>query len=387
MTTQQKIIKNKSGLLELAQMLGNVSQACKVMGYSRDSFYRFKELYDQGGEQALQEISRRKPVLKNRVEEHVELAVVQIAIENPALGQLRASNELRKKGIIISQGGVRSIWLRHDIATFQKRLKILSTKAEQEGIILSDTQIAALEQAKEEKVAHGEIETYHPGYLGAQDTYYVGHIKGVGHIYQQTFIDTFAKVGFAKLYDRKNALVAADILNDRVLPFYEQYDLRLLRILTDRGTEYCGSREHHEFQLYLAIEDIDHTKIKAKSPQTNGICERFNRTVKNEFYDIAFRKKIYTSLDQLQQDLDAWMLDYNTRRTHSGKYCFGKTPMQTFIENVPIAKEYYIEKRPQTNSPDQADIPNNVGDGRDYLLNNPKTLPLQSKSDNFHNPL
>jgi len=379
MTTQQKIIKNKSGLLELAQMLGNVSQACKVMGYSRDSFYRFKELYDQGGEQALQEISRRKPILKNRVEEHVELAVVQIAIENPALGQLRASNELRKKGIIISQGGVRSIWLRHDIATFQKRLKILATKAEQDGIILSDTQIAALEQAKEEKVSHGEIETYHPGYLGAQDTYYVGHIKGVGHIYQQTFIDTFAKVGFAKLYDRKNALVAADILNDRVLPFYEQYDLRLLRILTDRGTEYCGSREHHEFQLYLAIEDIDHTKIKAKSPQTNGICERFNRTVNNEFYDIAFRKKIYTSLDQLQQDLDAWMLDYNTRRTHSGKYCFGKTPMQTFIENVPIAKEYYIEKRPQTNSPDQADIPNNVGDGRDYLLTNPKTPYYMTK--------
>lgn len=161
MTTQQKIIKNKSGLLELAQMLGNVSQACKVMGYSRDSFYRFKELYDQGGEMALQEISRKKPILKNRVEEHIERAVVEIAIENPALGQLRASNELRKRGIIVSQGGVRSIWLRHDIATFQKRLKAVSIKAEQDGIILSDVQIAALEQAKEDRVAHGEIETYH----------------------------------------------------------------------------------------------------------------------------------------------------------------------------------------------------------------------------------
>ncbi|MCD8102207.1 MAG: IS481 family transposase [Alistipes sp.] len=387
MTTQQKIIKNKSGLLELAQMLGNVSQACKVMGYSRDIFYRFKELYDQGGEQALQEISRRKPILKNRVEAPVEQAVVEIAIENPALGQLRASNELRKRGIIISQGGVRSIWLRHELATFRQRLKALSAKAEEDGIILSDKQVAALEQAKEDKVAHGEIETYHPGYLGAQDTYYVGHIKGVGHIYQQTFIDTYAKIGFAKLYDRKNALVAADILNDRVLPFYEQHELRLLRVLTDRGTEYCGSREHHEYQLYLAIEDIDHTKIKAKSPQTNGICERFNRTVKNEFYEIAFRKKIYSSIEQLQQDLDQWMLDYNTKRTHTGKFCFGRTPMQTFIESIKIAKEHYIENLPETNHPDQADTSKNVGVGRDDLIANPKLLTLNSQSDNFQHPI
>ena len=202
-------------------MLGNVSRACKVMGYSRDTFYRVKELYDEGGEHALQEISRRKPIIKNRVEEHIEQAVVKIAIENPAFGQLRASNELRKRGIIVLQGGVRSIWLRHDLATFPKRLKSLSAKAEKDGIILSDKQVVAFEQAKEDHVAHGEIETFHPSYLGAQDTYYVGHIKGIGHIYQQTFIDSYAKIGFAKLYDRKNALVAADILNDRVLPFYE----------------------------------------------------------------------------------------------------------------------------------------------------------------------
>jgi hypothetical protein len=344
MTTQAKIIKNKLGILELAQHLGNVSQACKVMGYSRDSFYRFKELYEQGGELALQEISRRKPILKNRVEEHIEKAVVAMAVDQPALGQLRVSNELKRQSILVSPGGVRSIWLRHDLQTFQLRLKALEAKSAQEGLVLTEAQVVALEKAKEEKKAHGEIETHHPGYLGAQDTYYVGNIKGVGHIYQQTFIDTYAKVAFTKLYDRKNALVAAEMLNDKVVPFYEQYDLRLLRILTDRGTEYCGSREQHEFQLYLAIEDIDHTKTKAKSPQTNGICERFHRTIQDEFYAIAFRKKIYRTIEELQADLDKWMYYYNNERTHSGKHCFGKTPMETLKLSIPLAKEKLLEK-------------------------------------------
>lgn len=344
MTTQSKIIKNKLGILELAQHLGNVSQACKVMGYSRDSFYRFKELYEQGGELALQEISRRKPILKNRVEGHIEQAVVAMALDNPALGQLRVSNELKRQGILISPGGVRSIWLRHDLYTFQLRLKALEAKSAQEGLVPTEAQVVALEKAKEEKKAHGEIETHHPGYLGAQDTYYVGNIKGVGHIYQQTFIDTYAKVAFTKLYDRKNALVAAEMLNDRVVPFYEQQDIRLLRILTDRGTEYCGSREQHEYQLYMAIEDIDHTKTKAKSPQTNGICERFHRTVQDEFYAIAFRKKIYRSIEELQADLDKWMQYYNNERTHSGKHCFGKTPMETLLLSIPLAKQKLLEK-------------------------------------------
>src|SRR5262245_16241048 len=346
MNTEQKIIKNKVGLLNLAEMLGSVSEACKVMGYSRDSFYRFKELYEKGGELALKEISRRRPILKNRVEPEIEKAVIEMAIENPAYGQVRVANELTKRGQFVSPTGVRSVWVRNELQTFARRLKALEARlAQNQGMVLTEQQVRAMEKAQQDKEAYGEIDTAHPGYLGAQDTYYVGTIKSIGRIYGQTFIDTYSKVAFVKLYDRKNALVAADMLNDRVLPFFEEQDVPLLRVLTDRGSEYCGSIEHHEYQLYLALEDIDHSKTKARHPQTNGICERFHRTMKDEFYSIAFRKKIYHSLEELQRDVDEWLIGYNQQRPHSGRYCYGKTPMQTFVESRHLAEAKLLDRQ------------------------------------------
>lgn len=341
-TYQEKIIKPRIGLLQLAEALGNVSQACKVMGYSRDTFYRYKELHEQGGEEALFEMSRKRPCIKNRVPANIEDSIVNIAVEFPAYGQERTANELRKRGIIISGGGVRSVWLRNNLENFKKRLKALEAKVANDGIILSDAQLNALEKVKNKREATGEIETIHPGYLGSQDTYYVGNIKGIGRIYQQTFVDTYSRIAICKLYTEKTAITAADHLNDRVIPFFESYNIPLVRVLTDRGTEYCGKPEHHAYQLYLGIENIDHSRTKAYSPQTNGICERFHKTMQDECYHILFRKKFYSALDELQADIDAWLMSYNCERPHSGKHCYGKTPMQTFKDSLHIAKNKNI---------------------------------------------
>jgi transposase InsO family protein len=341
MTTQEKLIRRKQSLLELAEYLQNISHACKINGVSRQHFYDIKKAYEEHGLEGLREKSRRKPCMKNRVAPEVEEAVVNMAYEYPAYGQTRVANELRKRGILVSGGGVRSIWVRHGLETFKKRLNLLEEKAAQEGIVYTEAQLVALEAAKRDRESHpDEIETEHPGYLLSQDTFYVGYLKGVGRIYQQTVIDTYSSVTFAKVYTAKIPVTAADVLNDQVLPFFEDHGIPVLRILTDRGTEFSGALDKHPYELYLELNEIEHTKTKAKSPQTNGICERVHQTILNEFYRVTFRKKVYSDMETLQMDLNEYMNDYNYKRTHQGKRCQGRTPMETFLES----KKYFVEK-------------------------------------------
>ena len=272
MTTQKELVKRKLSIPELAEYLKNVSQACKINGVSRQHFYDIKKACDEHGIEGLKEKSRRKPCHKNRVAPEVEEAVVNMAYEYPAYGQARAANELRRQGVLVSGGGVRSIWQRHNPETFKKRLSALEEKSAKEGIVYTEARIQALETAKRSRESNpDEIETEHSGYLISQDTFYAGYMKGVGRIYQQTVVDTCSSVAFGKVYTGKIPVTAADILNDRVLPFFEEHGVPVLRVLTDRGTEFCGSPDKHPYELYLRLNDIEHTKTKVKSPQANGV--------------------------------------------------------------------------------------------------------------------
>ncbi len=282
--------------------------------------------------------------ISNRIGPEIERKILDYSLEYPTHGQVRVANELKALGIQISDGGVRGVWSRHDLLRKGERLKRLERHAAQNGVVLTEAQVQALENAKEEKRAHGEIETFHPGFLFGQDTYYVGYIKGVGKIYQQTGIDTFSNMGFAKLYTDKTAITAADFLNSKVLPFFDSEQMKLLRVLTDRGTEYSGKLEQHPYQLFLHLNDIEHSKTKAYHPQTNGCTERLNQIIQEEFYAVAFRKTLYTSIEQIQGDLDVYMTKYNEKRTNQGKRCQGRTPKQTWYQGYNLYKKYVIEK-------------------------------------------
>ena len=165
MTEEQKLVRPKLGLLELANHLGNVSQACKVMGYSRDSFYRFKELYERGGALGLQELTRKKPNLRNRIAPEVEAAVIELSLEQPAWGQVRVSNELKRRALSISPAGVRCVWIRHELQNIKLRLKALEAKVAQEGTVLTEAQLQALEKKRDDEPRARGVRSGAPGLL------------------------------------------------------------------------------------------------------------------------------------------------------------------------------------------------------------------------------
>lgn len=331
MTAKEKIAQNRLTLLQLAEKLRSVSEACRQRGVSRSQFYEYKRAFQEEGFSGLMD---RPPVPKtfpNETPAEIKEKILQLSIEHPAWGQLRISDQLRLEGIQVSPSTVRNLWIKEGLESRYKRILRLEEERAGSEIDLTEEQIRLLEKANP-CFRERRVESAYPGYLLSQDTFMVGTIKGVGRIYLQAVVDTYGSYAFGKLYTSKLPETAADVLYDRVLPFYEEHGLKVEHILTDNGREYCGRAMIHPYEIFLELCGIEHRRTKVARPRTNGFVERFNRTVLDEFFREAFRKTFYGSVEKLQADLDEWLAYYNTERPHRGYRNMGRRPIETIEE-------------------------------------------------------
>jgi transposase InsO family protein len=329
MTAQKKLAQKRLTLLQLAETLGNVSKACRMHKVSRSQFYEYKRAFQEFGMNGLID---RPPIPgshPNELSDETKKKIIELSLEHPAFGQQRIADELRGQGVNVCPTSVRNIWIKEKLESRYKRLLRLEEKNTIEGFTLTENQIRLIEKANPEfKERH--VESEYPGQLLCQDTFYVGSLKGVGRLYLQAVVDSFGSYAFGKLYTSKRQETAADILYDRVLPFYEEHGINVEAILTDNGTEYKGRPTEHLYEIFLDFNDIEHRHTKVATPRTNGFVERFNRTILDEFFRTAFRNKLYSTVDELQIDLDIWLNHYNYERPHRGYRNMGRKPIETF---------------------------------------------------------
>jgi len=332
MTALTHSIKRKLSLLQLADELGNVAKACKIMGYHRDTFYEVRRAFQVGGTAALVEAKRgaRNPH-PNRVSPEVEERILAYCLDKPTHGAGRVANELRLAGVTVSPSGVRGVWVRHDLLTRVKRLLRLESSAREETIVLSASQVELLERhCPEFRLRH--VEASRPGELLNQDTFYWGTLKGVGKVYVQVVVDVFCSLAFAKVYNSKMPITACDLLYERVLPFYDALGVPVEAVLTDNGREFCGKPESHPYELLLSMENIEHRNTRVRTPRTNGFVERMNRTLLDECFRVEGRKTWYVEIEEIQRDLDRFLTHYNLARSHQGYRLNGRTPAQALRE-------------------------------------------------------
>jgi transposase InsO family protein len=354
MTAKTESTRRKLSLLQLAEELGNVSKACRIMGYHRDSFYEIRRAFQIGGTAGLIEQKRgpRGPH-PNRVAPEIEEKILAYALEHPTHGQQRVANELRMQNLQVSPAGVRNVWMRHDLETRHKRLLRLEKQVQDDTFILSAEQIALLERHSVDfRCRH--VEASRPGELLNQDTFYWGTLKGVGKVYVQVVVDVFCSLAFAKVYTSKMPITACDLLYDRVLPFYQALGVEVGAVLTDNGREFCGRPESHPYALLLELEGIAHRTTKIRSPRTNGFVERMNRTLLDECFRVEGRKTWYVEPEEIQRDLDRFLAYYNLERTHQGYRLRGRTPAQALREALGISDLPPLAFHPEEPTPEAA---------------------------------
>jgi len=335
MTTNEKVARRKLSILELAKDMQNVSKACQVMGYSRQQFYEIRRNYQTfGAEGLMDKLPGPRGPHPNRVSEEIEEAILAHSLEYPTHGPVRVAQELALKGIQVSSGGVRGVWSRHDLLTRHDRLLRLERTTREQKIDLNEDQIRLLERFSPE-FRERHIEVHHTGELVAVDTFFVGTLKGVGKVYLQSVIDCYSRYAWGRLYTNKLPVTAVHVLNNNVLPFFEDHDARITTILSDNGREFCGRKDRHPYELFLQLEEIEHRTTKVRRPQSNGFIERLHRTLLDEHFRIQGRTKWYESIKEMQQDLDEYLMQYNTRRPHQGRNMKGQVPYTVFKKGLP----------------------------------------------------
>jgi transposase InsO family protein len=345
MTTKAKVARRKLSLLELAADMSNVSKACKLMGYSRQQFYEIRRNYQTfGAEGLIDRLPGPKGPHPNRVDEAVEQAILDYCLAFPSHGPVTVANQLMLKGIQVSSGGVRGVWNRHNLVSKHDRFLRLEKNSREQNLELTDSQIRVLERFSPE-FRERHIETKHTGDLVAVDTFMVGSLKGVGRIYLQTVIDCHSRYVWGRLYTNKMPVTAVHVLNEDVLPFFEEHNAVITTVLSDNGREFCGRPDQHPYELFLQLEGIEHRTTRVRRPQSNGFVERLHRTLLDEHFRIMGRTKWYESTEEMQKDLETYLRHYNHERTHQGRNMNGRTPYTAFIDGLPkIEKQVKTEK-------------------------------------------
>jgi transposase InsO family protein len=326
--------------------MDNVSKACRIMGYSRQQFYEIRRNYQTyGAEGLIDRLPGPKGPHPNRVSAEIEEAILAHSLDHPGHGALRVSHELMLKGVQVSSTGVRGVWGRHGLLTKHQRLLRLEKSVSGTKIALTDEQIRLLERFSPE-FRERHIETRHTGELVAVDTFFVGHLKGVGKVYLQSAIDCHSRYAWGRLHTSKLPVTAVHLMNNHVLPTFDERGIQITTVLSDNGREFCGRPDRHPYELFLQLEGIEHRTTRVKRPQSNGFVERLHRTLLDEHFRVMGRKKFYETLDEMQADLDAYLKDYNHTRPHQGRGMKGRTPNQAFREGLPKEpKPKKIEKR------------------------------------------
>jgi transposase InsO family protein len=322
-----KLAHQRLSVLQLAEALGSVSEACRRSGMDRTSFYEWKRRFQTHGLSGLKDLP---PIHKSHPQttpDDIVQQIVALALEHPTRGCDWLAAHLELQGVSISSPTVQSILIKHQLGSRYERLLKLEERAAQQQIELTPTQVALIEKANP-AFRERHVESHRPGELLSQDTFYVGHLKGVGKVYLQAVVDTYGSFAFGFLHTTKRPEAAVAVVHNDVLPFYAEQGLTVTAILTDNGREFCGT-DSHPYELYLALCDIEHRRTKVKRPQTNGFVERFNRTVLDEFFRLVLRQKMYESVDALQADLDTWLHFYNYDRPHLGYRNLGQRPFDT----------------------------------------------------------